>query len=484
MNVPKDEPMNNRAGTDDDFDALLDASSLGAPHVVAVTGDIPTAARRRMALAARRLQRALDDTASWEETPQDDQADHVETAGLDLRSTAQDAATDHRPSSLALDRRGFLVGCVGVGKSSFLAALAMLHGPVDPARHRPPAWPQLSDRRIRDLRHQVWRTWESLPARSGSLSLITADARFSIWVTNSCGLAMKEPQQGAASAAERRQVSTLLALTGLRGAHGLLTSAHISPGPGTGCVRDLREFVRPAAEPVTPPAATVAPMKLLVCTAGPAQLQVARFADSAYKRARSGLLLPETNRTPGQHHQLTSLQRSERTSLASKLPAQQPAAQARLWTTTTDGARVQHADMQMLIHHEEHETLTHTLLTRFTYRASDPYAVEARFRAEESDETVWTFARELLVGGLERRAGQGDVILWPETTASGQERLFIRLTSPEGTALLSAAAVDVSLFVEAAEALVGYGAEHTHLAPALNALEKAIGELTRPGTRE
>jgi hypothetical protein len=31
MNVPKDEPMNNLAGTDDDFDALLDASSLG-PH--------------------------------------------------------------------------------------------------------------------------------------------------------------------------------------------------------------------------------------------------------------------------------------------------------------------------------------------------------------------------------------------------------------------------------------------------------------------
>ncbi|GAA2919669.1 hypothetical protein GCM10011428_40050 [Streptomyces violaceus] len=145
---------------------------------------------------------------------------------------------------------------------------------------------------------------------------------------------------------------------------------------------------------------------------------------------------------------------------------------------------MQHADMPMLIHQEGHETLTHTLRTRFTYRASDPYAVEARFRAEESDETVWTFARELLVGGLERRAGQGDVILWPETTASGQERLFIRLTSPEGTALLSAAVVDVSLFVEAAEALVEYGAEHTHLAPALNALEKAIGELTRPGTRE
>jgi hypothetical protein len=195
-------------------------------------------------------------------------------------------------------------------------------------------------------------------------------------------------------------------------------------------------------------------------------------------------MLPEIKRTAGQHQQLTPLQRSERTSPASKQPARQPAAQARLWTTTPEGARVQHADMPMLIHHEEHEALTQTLRTRFTYRASDPYAVEARFRAEESDETVWTFARELLVDGLERSAGRGDVTLWPDKTASGQRRLFIRLTSPEGTALLSAAAVDVRLFVEAAGSLVEYGSEHTHLAPALNALETAIGELTRPGTRE
>jgi hypothetical protein len=484
MNVPKDEHMNNLAGTDDDFDALLDASSLGAPHVMAVTGDIPDAARRRMALAARRQQRTLDDTASREEPPQHDQADHVVEAGFDPRTTAQDTATDHHPASLALERRGFLVGCVGAGKSSFLAALAMLLRPLDPAHHFSPDWPQLSDHRIRDLRHQMWRTREPSTAYSGSQSPYTAVAGLSIWVTHACPLAKKEPQQNVASAADPRQLSTLLALTGMSEVHGFLTSAHIAPGPDTGCLPDLGEFVRPAAEPVPSLALTAEPMSLVLCTAKPAKLQVARFADSAYKRARSGLMLPEIERTAGQHEQLTPLQRSERTSPASKQPTQQPAAQARLWTTTTDGARTQHADMPMLIHHEEHEALTQTLRTRLTYRASDPYAVEARFRADESDETVWTFARELLVDGLERSAGQGDVTLWPEKTASGQRRLFIRLTSPEGTALLSAAAVDVRLFVEAARTLVEYGAEHTHLAPALNALETAIGELTRPGTRE
>ncbi|WP_211269730.1 hypothetical protein, partial [Streptomyces olivaceus] len=167
-----------------------------------------------------------------------------------------------------------------------------------------------------------------------------------------------EPQQSAALAADRRQVPTLLALTGLSEDHDLLTSAHLSPRRDTGCLRDLREFVRPAAEPVRPAGVTIASMSLVVCTAEPAQLQVARFADSAYKRARSGLLLPETKRTPGQHHQLTSLQHSERTSPASRQPVQQPAAQASLWTTTADGVRVQHADMPMLIHQEGHETLT------------------------------------------------------------------------------------------------------------------------------
>jgi hypothetical protein len=194
-------------------------------------------------------------------------------------------------------------------------------------------------------------------------------------------------------------------------------------------------------------------------------------------------MLPALNGTAGQQ-QLTTPQCSERNSLAARQQTPRLAAQARLWTTAADGVRVQHADMPMLIHHAGREALMHPMRTRFIYRTSDPYAVEARFRAEESDETVWTFARELLRDGLERSAGQGDVSLWPDTAASGEKRLFIRLTSPEGTALLSAADIDVRLFVEATGTLVEYGAEHTHLAPALNALETAIGELTRPGTRE
>lgn len=115
--------MNNLAGTDDDFDALLDASRLGAPHVLAVTGDIPAAARRRMALAARRQQRTLDDTASRKETPQHDKTGHVIAAGFDPLSTTQDTAAVDLPvldagSSRAVSRTMVPVQRSTVGDSA------------------------------------------------------------------------------------------------------------------------------------------------------------------------------------------------------------------------------------------------------------------------------------------------------------------------------------------------------------------------------
>ncbi|MEU9397622.1 SsgA family sporulation/cell division regulator [Streptomyces sp. NPDC048324] len=122
--------------------------------------------------------------------------------------------------------------------------------------------------------------------------------------------------------------------------------------------------------------------------------------------------------------------------------------------------------------------------TRLTYRVSDPYAVEARFQVDDRDETVWVFARDLLRNGLEKRSGLGDVVVWPGPGTPEQRRVFIRISSPEGSALLSAASSDLKAFLGAANGLVAYGTEHSHLLPALNALETAIGELARPGRCE
>ncbi|WP_367658024.1 SsgA family sporulation/cell division regulator [Streptomyces sp. TG1A-8] len=68
----------------------------------------------------------------------------------------------------------------------------------------------------------------------------------------------------------------------------------------------------------------------------------------------------------------------------------------------------------MKIHHEKHQALTEATRTRSVHRVSDPCAVEARIRTGASDETVRTFARELIGDGSERGAGQGDVTVWPE----------------------------------------------------------------------
>ncbi|GMA85217.1 hypothetical protein GCM10025868_04670 [Angustibacter aerolatus] len=55
-----------------------------------------------------------------------------------------------------------------------------------------------------------------------------------------------------------------------------------------------------------------------------------------------------------------------------------------------------------------------TLLLTATlrYEASDPYAVEATFRA--GDEAIsWVLGRDLLRDGLEAESGEGDVHVWP-----------------------------------------------------------------------
>ncbi|MGW1364708.1 SsgA family sporulation/cell division regulator [Streptomyces chartreusis] len=84
-------------------------------------------------------------------------------------------------------------------------------------------------------------------------------------------------------------------------------------------------------------------------------------------------------------------------------------------------------------------------------------------------------------GGRGCEHGHGDVSVSPSTGAQGEPRVFVRLSSPEGSALLSAADADLRAFLDAASTLVSYGAEHPYLVPALNALEATIGELARPG---
>lgn len=95
------------------------------------------------------------------------------------------------------------------------------------------------------------------------------------------------------------------------------------------------------------------------------------------------------------------------------------------------------------------------------YSTTDPYAVRAVFSGDGM-EVEWVFARELLRSGLTAPIGDGDVHVWP-SWGTGRELLMISLTSPDGQAVLEAAAKDVRTFLDRTTAVVPDGQESTHL---------------------
>jgi hypothetical protein len=84
---------------------------------------------------------------------------------------------------------------------------------------------------------------------------------------------------------------------------------------------------------------------------------------------------------------------------------------------------------------------------RFSYLADDPYAVHVTFHLGQDTPVTWVFARELLVEGVFRACGQGDVRIWP-TRLDGRNAICLALSSPAGDALLEAPAGPVAAWLE------------------------------------
>jgi hypothetical protein len=99
---------------------------------------------------------------------------------------------------------------------------------------------------------------------------------------------------------------------------------------------------------------------------------------------------------------------------------------------------------------------------RFTYRTDDPYAVHISFHIDSDHAVQWTFARELLVEGVFRPCGHGDVRVWPSRT-NGRAVVLIALSSPEGSALLEAPAAPVTAWLERTLRAVPPGSEGERL---------------------
>ncbi|MCX4981155.1 SsgA family sporulation/cell division regulator [Streptomyces sp. NBC_00572] len=99
---------------------------------------------------------------------------------------------------------------------------------------------------------------------------------------------------------------------------------------------------------------------------------------------------------------------------------------------------------------------------RLAYRTGDPYAVHITFHIGTDHPVNWTFARELLVEGVFRACGHGDVRIWP-TKVDGRSVILMALSSPDGDALLEAPSAQVSAWLERTLRAVPPGTESERL---------------------
>ncbi|QIY96197.1 SsgA family sporulation/cell division regulator [Streptomyces sp. S1D4-11] len=111
---------------------------------------------------------------------------------------------------------------------------------------------------------------------------------------------------------------------------------------------------------------------------------------------------------------------------------------------------------------------------RLTYRSDDPYAVQITFHIGSDHPVSWTFARELLVEGVFRSCGHGDVRVWP-TKVAGRSVVLMALSSPDGDALLEAPTAQVSAWLEHTLRAVPPGFEAQQLG-----LDEGLAELLAP----
>src|SRR3954454_16335350 len=98
---------------------------------------------------------------------------------------------------------------------------------------------------------------------------------------------------------------------------------------------------------------------------------------------------------------------------------------------------------------------------RLRYDARDPYAVRLAITQRQASPVEWIFARELLVDGLTRAAGTGDVVVMPGADSQDGE-LLIALTGSSGSAVVTVPITEVEDFVIDSCLLVPLGTEQQH----------------------
>lgn len=94
------------------------------------------------------------------------------------------------------------------------------------------------------------------------------------------------------------------------------------------------------------------------------------------------------------------------------------------------------------------------------YDSGDPYAVEITFHLPGDAPVSWAFARELLLDGLSRPSGEGDVHIAPAVSEELSE-VFIRLQVGAERAMFRAGAAPLVAFLDRTARLVPFGEEES-----------------------
>lgn len=100
---------------------------------------------------------------------------------------------------------------------------------------------------------------------------------------------------------------------------------------------------------------------------------------------------------------------------------------------------------------------------RLGYRTDDPYAVHIAFHTTSEQPVHWTFARELLIEGVFRPCGHGDVRMWPSKAEGRGVVVLVALSSPDGDALLEVPTAQLSSWLERTLRVVPPGSESEQL---------------------
>lgn len=93
------------------------------------------------------------------------------------------------------------------------------------------------------------------------------------------------------------------------------------------------------------------------------------------------------------------------------------------------------------------------------YRSDEPYAVRATFRTGAAD-IEWMFARDLILEGMQRPSGEGDIVIWPENHGA-EPLILLALNSPTGQAVLESDRAHIEHFVRRTFDIVAVGDEGT-----------------------